>query len=99
VNSLNKNNLFLFHENQNGQNLQTDSQNLQTDSQSAKLAVIAGAITTFGDALSTMAAVLAIEEARQEQGDTGDNKNMQKQIDYLTSEIEKIKRQMNPPRR
>lgn len=66
------------------------NQNLQADSESAKLAVIAGAITTFGDALSTMAAVLAIEEARQEQSNTGDSKNMKKQIDYLTSEIEKI---------
>ena len=87
-----KDNLFLFNENQ-------DNQNLQTDSESAKLAVIGGAITTLGDALTTMAAALAIEEARQEQGKTGDNKNIQKQIDYLTSEIEKIKRQMNRPRR
>ena len=90
VNSLHKDNLFSFNDN-------PDSQNLQTDSESAKLAVIAGVITTFGDALATLAAVLAIEEARQEQGDTGANKNMQKQIDYLTSEIEKIKRQMNRP--
>lgn len=91
ANSLNKSNLF-FNENQ-------VSQNLQTDSESAKLAVIAGVITTSGDALSTMAAVLALEEARQEQGNTGDSKNMQKQIDYLTSEIEKIKRQINQTRR
>lgn len=94
VNSLHKNNLFSFNEN-------PDSQNLQTDSESAKLAVIAGVISTFGDALATLAAVLAIEEAReearQEQSNNGDNKNMQKQIDHLTSEIEKIKRQMNRP--
>ena len=93
VNSLHQN-FFSFNEN-------PDSQNLQTDSESAKLAVIAGVITTFGDALATLAAVLAIEEAReevrQEQGNTGDNKNMQKQIDYLTSELDKIKRQMNRP--
>lgn len=75
-----KGNLF-FNDNQ-------DSQNLQTDSKSAKLAVIVGAITTLGDALSTMAAILAIEEARQEQDNTGDSETMQKQIDYLTSEIE-----------
>ena len=83
---------FSFNENQ-------DSQNFQTDSESAKLAVIAGVITTFGDALATIAAVLAIEEARQEQSSNGDSKNMQKQIDHLTSEMEKIKRQMNLPRR
>ena len=80
---MHKNNLFSFNEN-------PDSQNPQTDSESAKLAVIAGVITTFGDALSTLAAVLAIEEAREEarqQANTGDNKNMQKQIDYLTSEL------------
>ncbi|MGA3602960.1 hypothetical protein [Lysinibacillus agricola] len=47
-------------------NKNQDSQNQQTDSQSAKLAVIAGAITTFGDALANIAAVLAIEEERQE---------------------------------
>ena len=80
-----------FFSNQN-----QDSQN-QTDSESAKLAVIAGVITTFGDALSTLAAVLALEEARQEQNNAGDSNNMQKQIDYLTSEIEKMKRQMNSP--
>ena len=89
---MNKNNLFYSNKNQ-------DSQNSQTDSESAKLAVIAGIISTFGDALSTLSAVLAIEEARQEQNNTGDSKNMQKQIDYLTSELEKIKRQMNPHRR
>lgn len=86
---MSKKKLFLFHDNQ-------DSENLQTDSQSAKLAVIAAAITTFADALATIAAVLAIEEARQEQADNGDNKKMQKQINYLTSEIEKIKKQINP---
>ena len=61
----------------------------------------------MGDAISTMAAILAIEEARQQQGNTGRNsggntevnKNMQKQIDYLTSELDKMKRQMNRYRR
>jgi predicted transposase YdaD len=87
VNSLKKNNLFHNHGNQ-------DNQNLQTDSQSAQLAVIAGVITTFGDALATLSAVLAIEEAREEQIGNGDNKNMQKQIDYLTTEFEKLKKQV-----
>ena len=85
VNSLKKNNLFHNSGNQ-------DKQNLQTDSQSAQLAVIAGVITTFGDAIATLAAVLAIEEAREEQNGNG---NMQQQIDYLTSEFEKLKKQVN----
>lgn len=95
VNDLDKNKNFLFHENQK-------SHNHQTDSQSAKLAVIAGAITTLGDVLATMASMLAIEEARQEQSENvniGNSKSMQKQLDYLTSEIEKIKKQINSPRR
>ena len=92
---MDKNKNFLFHENKN-------SQNHQTESQSAKLALIAGAITTLGDVLATMAAVLAIEEERQEQsekGNNGNSKNMQKQLDYLTSEMEKIKKYLNLPRR
>lgn len=88
VNSLKKNNLFHNSGNQ-------DKQNLQTDSQSAQLAVIAGVITTFGDALATLAAVLAIEEAREEKNGIGNNNNMQKQIDYLTSEFEKLKKQVS----
>ena len=94
VKSLHKNNSFSSDEN-------PDMQNVHTDSESAKLAVVAGLLSTFGDALATLAAVLAIEEAREEarqgQGNNGDNKNMQKQIDHLTSEIENIKRQMNRP--
>ena len=92
-----------------------NNQSLQPDSEAAKLAVIGGAIVTLGDAITTMAAILAIEEARQQQGNAGGNsggnsggntggnnevnKNMQKQIDYLTSELDKMKRQMNRYRR
>lgn len=32
---------------------------------------------------------------RQEKSDTEDSKDMQKQIDYLSSEMEELKRQMN----
>lgn len=86
----------------NNNNSRSDQGILQTESQSAKLAVIAGAITTLGDGLATVAALLAIEEARQEQSDTRDSKNMQKQIDDLSSEMEDLKRQirrLTPPRR
>lgn len=58
--------------------------------------------TTLGDGLATVAALLAIEEAQQEQSDTADNKNMQKQIDYLSSEMVELKKQikrLTPPRR
>lgn len=83
-----------LNNNNNNNNFQFDQGILQTESQSAKLAVIAGAITTLGDGLATVAALLAIEEARQEQSDAGDSKNMQKQIDELSSEMEDLKRQM-----
>ena len=68
---------------------------------SAKLAVIASAISTFGDALATVAAVLALEESIE--SDATDAKNqeiqknqekqmikMQKQIDYLTNQLSQI---------
>ena len=67
------------------------SQNLNTESQAAKLAIIATAITTFGDALGTIAAILAFEEEKQERMDKEEYIKMQKQIDYLTTEFEKFK--------
>lgn len=85
---------FLEVNHLNNNNFRFDQGILQTDSQSAKLAVIAGAISTLGDGLATVAAILAIEEARQEQSVSGDSKNMQKQIDYLSSEMEELKKQM-----
>ncbi|OKL36889.1 hypothetical protein [Domibacillus mangrovi] len=86
----------------NNKNFDQSSQNPQTESQAAKLAVIATAVTTFGDALATLAAMLALEEERQEerqaQSDKDDYKNMQKQIHYLTTEVEKLKKQVNKER-
>lgn len=78
----------------NNNNFRSDQGILQTESQSAKLAVITGAITTLGDGLATVAALLAIEESRQEQSDTKESKNMQKQIDDLSSDMEELKRQI-----
>lgn len=72
-------------------NFDQNSQNLNTESQAAKLAIIATAITTFGDALGTIAAILAFEEEQQEQSDKEEYIKMQKQIDYLTTEFEKLK--------
>ena len=58
----------------------------------AELAVISEVVSTIGDVISTIAAVLALEEERQEERD---NNHMQKQIDDLTAEFEKLKKQVN----
>jgi len=51
--------------NNNGKNNNELNGFLQGNENTAgKLAVIAGIVTTLGDALSTMAAVLALEEAQ-----------------------------------
>lgn len=80
-------------------NISQDNQN-QLSIQAAELAVVGAAITTLGDTIATIAAVLALEAERQEQNNQNDtskngNQNMQKQIDYLTIEIEKLKKQVN----
>lgn len=80
-------------------NISQDNQN-QLSIQAAELAVVGAAITTLGDTIATIAAVLALEAERLEQNNQNDisnngNKNMQKQIDYLTIEIEKLKKQVN----
>lgn len=64
----------------------------------AELAVLGALFTTFGDAISTISAVLALEEERKE---TIDNNNLKKQIDVLTIEVEKLKKHMynDKPRR
>lgn len=67
----------------------------------AKLAVIAGAVSTFGDVLATIAAALALEDGLDE--DDGDDQteqnlqmqeekiaSMQKQIDELTLQIKNL---------
>ncbi|SEM57629.1 hypothetical protein SAMN04487786_2163 [Paenisporosarcina quisquiliarum] len=85
--------------NKNNFNFEQDNSDLQSDSQAAKIAVIAGAISTFGDALATLSAILAIEEERQEKNGSSDNRNLQKQIDNLTYEIQKIKNQISSQNR
>ncbi|MGE7623845.1 translation initiation factor 2 [Viridibacillus sp. NPDC096237] len=67
--------------------------------QAAELAVIADVITTLGYTISTISAILTLEAEQQNQNhqenDKKNNKNMQKQIDYLTIELEKLKNQVN----
>ncbi|WP_342601213.1 hypothetical protein MHB48_09595 [Psychrobacillus sp. FSL H8-0483] len=76
--------------NNNGQN----SPSLQTGNQSAVLAVIGSAISTLGDGISTISAILALEEQQQANSNNNDNKDLQKQIDYLTAEVKKLKKQL-----
>ncbi len=76
----------------NRENINQNNQDSNTAISAAELAFIGELVTTLGDVISTAAAVLALEEERKEQSD---NKNMQKQIDDLTTEFEKIKKQLN----
>lgn len=64
----------------------------------AELAVLGELVSTFGDVISTISAVLALEEERKEQMD---NNNLQKQIDHLANEVKKLKKHINndKPRR
>ena len=73
---------------------------LGSENNAGKLAVIAGIVTTLGDALATMAAVLALEEAAQAQNSNGNGgngvsmdqfKELEKQVRYLTKEMNKLK--------
>lgn len=58
----------------------------------AELAVVGELLSTLGDVISKIATVLELEEERH---GLNDNKDMQKQIDYLTIEFEKLKEQIN----
>ncbi|QFF98872.1 hypothetical protein PB01_08515 [Psychrobacillus glaciei] len=71
-----------------------NGQNLQTESHAEKLAVIGEAIAKIGDAIASIAAVLALEEP-PEKGDNDEYKSMQKEIDHLTAENERLKNQLN----
>ena len=59
----------------------------------AKLAVLGGLLATLGDAISTMAAVLALEELQQTQNNNNNGKisELEKQVKYLTKEINQQK--------
>ncbi|QBP41944.1 hypothetical protein [Paenisporosarcina antarctica] len=73
---------------------------------SAKLAIIASVISTFGDALATVAGVLALEEAVEDniqdtknqinqENQENQMKKMQKQIDYLTNQLTQINKKLS----
>ncbi|WP_337101882.1 hypothetical protein [Paenibacillus sp. YIM B09110] len=73
-----------------------DSNNIEINS--AKLAILAGAVTTFGDILGTIADALALEEGLQAEAEQTEYQkmqdekiaSMQKQIDELTLQIKNL---------
>ncbi|KGR78707.1 hypothetical protein [Ureibacillus manganicus] len=71
---------------------QNINQEPNTLSQADKLAIIASLISTFGGGLGTIATLVAIQEEQQ-------NKEQSKQTngnnDYVISELNKIKKQVN----
>ena len=71
-----------------------NSEENESRSQAAKLAVIAGAITTLGDALATIAADLAVEDELKENESNRDIDKLQKQIDELNYEMKQLKRML-----
>ena len=72
-----------------------NNEGLESVSQAAKLAVIAGAITTLGDDLATIAAGLALEDELKEiESNSNDIDKLQKQIDELNYEMKQLKRML-----
>jgi hypothetical protein len=72
------------------ESIDQNNQDSNTVIRAAELAVVGELLSTLGDVISRIADVLALEEERHGQKD---NKSLQKQIDYLTIEIEKLKKQ------
>lgn len=72
-----------------------NSEGLESVSHAARLAVIAGAITTLGDALSTIAAGLALEdELKENENNSNEIDKLQKQIDELNYEMKQLRRML-----
>ncbi|WP_432703105.1 hypothetical protein [Lysinibacillus sphaericus] len=65
------------------------------ENDAAKLAVLAGVITTLGDVLATIAAIMTLEEAQKSNNNNNNNSNkideLEKQVQYLTKELHKLK--------
>lgn len=91
--------------NNNGKNNNELNEFLQGNENTAgKLTVIAGIVTTLGHALGTMVAIMALEEEEaQIQRENGNRENggnnvsmdqykeLEKQVRYLTNEMNKMK--------
>lgn len=84
--------------NKNNKRLGQADQN-ELSLQAAELAVVGEVFSIIGDTISAISAILALEVEQQQQNEKENNKkdnnNMQKQIDYLTTELEKLKHQVN----
>ncbi|MFC4024701.1 multidrug ABC transporter ATPase [Oceanobacillus longus] len=82
----------LINSNSNNRDANSSSNNEITV---AKLAVLGGLLATIGDGISTLAAVLALEELQQTQNNSNNNNDriseLEKQIKYLTKEINQQK--------
>lgn len=81
--------------NNNNLNFEESNSDFQTDNQSI-LPVVNAALIPLSDALAAMAEVLTtFDGQQQERSNTPVSKNMQKQLDYLNTEIENLKKQVN----
>ncbi|MDV6378171.1 hypothetical protein ORD22_07905 [Sporosarcina sp. GW1-11] len=67
----------------------SNQNNPPNETQIAKLALLGESISLFGQAITTLAAYLALE-AEEEEENT--NTQMQAQIDYLLSEMDQLKK-------
>lgn len=63
-----------------------------TDKEIAKLALFGEAISLFGQAITTLAAYLTLEAAEDDSPGIDDHlSDMQKQIDFLLAEMDRMK--------
>ena len=70
-------------------------QHPKSENQATKLDLIGSVITTLGDAITTIAAGLALDEELNENNNSNnDIERLQKQIDELNNEIKQIKKMM-----
>jgi len=82
----------------NGKKSDNSVQDLNPDIQAAELAVIAGLLTTLGDGIATIAAVLALQEAEKSSQSSNnrdasfDLGNIQKRLDSLERDMKHIKK-------
>ncbi|MBD7907317.1 hypothetical protein [Sporosarcina gallistercoris] len=75
---------------------------IEEGGQAAKIDIIGSFITIIGESISTYAAVLAIEEEKNKRNNPPNNdvlvtelKEMKAQIQYLTGEIQSLKKNQN----
>ena len=75
---------------------------IEEGGQAAKIDIIGNFITVIGESISIYAAVLAIEEEKNKRNNTPINdvlvnelKEMKEQIQYLTGEIQSLKKNQN----